>query len=603
MSQITDQVKDRIDLAELVREYVPELKKAGVSWKARCPFHQEKTPSFVVSPEKQIWHCFGCGKGGDAFGFIKEIEGLEFADALRELAKRAGVKLVAQDPQIASERGRLYDILRLSARWYQAVLQKSKSAGPARDYLSKRQVKPETADKWLLGYAPEQWDGLSKYLGSRGYREAEIEKAGLASRNERGNVYDRFRGRLMFPIFDGHGNALGFSGRKLKEEDLGGKYINTPETLVYHKSDVLYGLSFAKEAIRRADLAVIVEGNMDCLSSHQAGVVNAVAASGTALTLAQIKLIKRFTKNIALAFDPDAAGQSALLRGLEIAWQEDMNIKVISLPAGQDPDAVARESAPRWQEIASRADNFMDWLFAKAEKELDLASAEGKKKLAKAILPWLVRLPDIIEQTHYLQILAAKIKVEENILRRYLPRHAEASGEARARHAEARPIGEASQRGIGPEVKTAPASPAKNIWEKTALRFLAMLAALGKDRETLPEFSPRWLPNEKYAELYNNLNLFYDNDANFPLAEHSLGRELLLTAQEQKANLSKEEISKEANLLQTRLRFNFLREQLLSAKEKIKQAEKSGDEAQLNKSLAQWQDLKNELLSYDQKKS
>lgn len=581
MSQITDQIKDRVDIAELAREYVPELKKMGINWKARCPFHQEKTASFVVSSDKQIWHCFGCGKGGDIFGFIKEIEGIEFVDALRLLAKKAGVKLQAQDPRVESERGRLYDILRLSARWQQAVLEKSQSAQAGRDYLAQRQVRPETRAAWLLGWAPEGWDGLSKYLASRGYRQDEIIKAGLASKNERGDLYDRFRGRVMFPVFDSHGNVLGFSGRKLKEDDLGGKYINTPETAVYHKSEVLYGLNFAKDAIRRADLAIVVEGNMDCLSSHQAGVTNAVAASGTALTGGQIKLIKRLTKNIALAFDPDSAGQAALGRGLESAWQEDMNIKVISLPAGQDPDAVVRQDPARWAELVSRPENFMDWLFAKAEKESDLASVEGKKSLAKTIMPWLGRIPDIIEQTHYLQILAGKVNVDEDILRAYLAGQRSPAGKK----------GSARQGAVD----QTRAQSAKNVSQKISLRFLALLLASRQAEIITQDLSLDWLEGEEVVGLYKNLNLFYDESKNFSVAEQPLARELLLIAQEIKGSLSEEDISKEANLLKARLRFNFLQKELARTKEKIKRAERGGDSLELDKSLSRWQELQADL--------
>ena len=383
MSQITDQIKDRLDIVEIIREYVPQMKKTGASWKACCPFHQEKTPSFLVSSEKQIWHCFGCSKGGDIFGFIREVEGVEFTDALRILAKRAGVKLEDMDPKKESKRTRILDILNLACLWYHKALLSAKSADKTREYVIERKISDKTRDNWQLGFAPDTWEAVSTYLKSRGYNDKEIEIAGLSSKNDRGSFYDRFRNRLMFPIKDVHGSVVGFTARKMNNDDVGGKYINSPETEVYHKSNILYGLSDAKKSIRENDLAIIVEGNMDCISSHQAGVENVVASSGTAFSEYQVRLLKRFTKNIALAFDPDNAGQEALARGMEMAWQEEMIIKVIQLPENKDPDDLIKQDLNQWRELIKNACPFIDWVIARATQVNDLSSANGKKQQEK----------------------------------------------------------------------------------------------------------------------------------------------------------------------------------------------------------------------------
>lgn len=585
MSEIIDQIKDRIDLAELVREYVPELKKIGISWKMRCPFHQEKTPSFIVSPDKQIWHCFGCGKGGDAFGFIKEIEGLEFVDALRLLAKRVGIKLQRQDPALESERARLLDILRLSAKWYHQALLSAKSGQQARDYVKNRQVSDLTCDVWQIGFAPDAWDGLFNYLQSRGYKAGEIVRAGLAASGDRGGYYDRFRYRLMFPIADVHGSIVGFTGRKLKEDDLGGKYINTPETPLYHKSQILYGLSAAKDSIRQEDSVVIVEGNMDCLSSHQAGVNNVVASSGTALTGEQIKLIKRFSKNIILAFDPDTAGQDALMRGLAIAWQEDMIINIISLPASQDPDTVIKKDPNLWRGLIKQAQNFMDWMFVRVANSCDLTTAQGKKLGAKILLPWISRLPDVVEQTHYLQLLSGKINVAEDVLRQVIVRRE-------------------TRKQTGPTLSVQPVRV--DVWDRVMVRLSALLTLLPRPaaRSFLNDLSADWLPNPKVITLYKSLKLFYDDDIAQSLNSWllslspslaDLGRAIVLLSDDLKQNLSVEEVNKELADLKQRLRLRFIKKQLLQIKDEITLAEKSGDKKRLEQSLSAWQKLNSEV--------
>jgi len=581
MSQISDQIKDKIDIVDLVKEYIPELKKAGVSWKARCPFHQEKTASFIVSPEKQIWHCFGCHKGGDAFGFIKEAEGVEFVDAMRLLAKRAGITLSRQNPKEESERTRLLDILRATAAWYHQALLRAKSAEHARGYLAERMVNEEARDAWQIGFAPDAWEGVSAYLASRGFRPQEIERAGISSRNDRGSVYDRFRNRLMFPISDAHGTIVGFTGRKLADDDLGGKYINTPETPLYHKSSVLYGLSKAKQAIRSADLAIVVEGNMDCVSSHQAGVSNVVAASGTALTGEQVRLLKRYTKNVALAFDPDAAGQEALMRGLAIAWEEELTIQVIALPGDADPDDVIRADPKQWKALIEARSDFMDWLFASTKARHDITTANGKKQASKLLLNWIRRLPDMVEQTHYLQQLASLVSVDEAVLRSIIVKI--------SRPERARSKAEDSQ-----------SAPAQNVQDKMATRLLALVLATD---HTVP-IPTDWLPHEYYERLYKRLVALYDSGAyqtgsqllnglEAPL--EPLGRAVVLLADEIRSSMEFEDRRKEINGLVLRLKQTYLRKHLDQLRLSIREAEQRKDETAVQEYVTQWQRLNQEL--------
>ncbi|OGZ34602.1 MAG: DNA primase, partial [Candidatus Portnoybacteria bacterium RBG_13_41_18] len=331
-----DEIKSRIDILELVGSYIT-LAKAGRNWRARCPFHNERTPSFVVSPERQIWHCFGCGAGGDIFGFVKQIEGVEFGDALRILARRAGVVLKRQDPAIQTQRKRLYEVCELAAKFYEKQIE-SKIGQKAFQYLIKeRGLKKETIKNWRLGWAPDDWNTLSDFLRQRGFLEQEIFDSGLIIKkdpstgsgyNVRDN-YDRFRSRIMFPIFDIQGQVVGFAGRIFGKEDLNvGKYINTPQTILYDKSRLLYGLNFGKLDIRQSNACVFVEGNLDVIMSQQAGIKNTVASSGTALTIAHLQIIRRYAENLIFSFDTDAAGDNATLRSIELALENDFNIKI-----------------------------------------------------------------------------------------------------------------------------------------------------------------------------------------------------------------------------------------------------------------------------------
>src|SRR4030042_6649721 len=339
ISSPIDEVKSRLDIIEVISSYI-KLSKTGANYRALCPFHSEKKPSFFVSPARQIWHCFGCGKGGDIFGFVKEIEGVEFGDALRILAQKAGVELKPLRREAAvwkTERQRLYEINELAAKFFERQLENSASGKEAKEYLLGRKIKQESTKEWRLGYSPDVWRGLFDFLISKGYKTAEIEKIGLAIKNEKGSFYDRFRGRIIFPVFDLNSQVVGFGARVFKEKDKKeiAKYVNTPNTVLYDKSRVLYGLDKAKVEIRKKNCVVFVEGYVDAIMCHQEGFKNTVAVSGTALTPYHLKIIKRYTDNIFTAFDMDVGGDSATRRGIDLAEMAGFNIKVVTMEEGR----------------------------------------------------------------------------------------------------------------------------------------------------------------------------------------------------------------------------------------------------------------------------
>ena len=415
-----EEIKSKLDVVEVIREYIA-LKPAGINFRATCPFHREKSPSFVVSPEKQIWHCFGCGKGGDIFSFVMEIEGVSFSEALRNLAPKAGVTLRKENPKLTTQRNRLLDIMEIAARYYHKSLLAEKSAESVRAYLDKRGMKIETIEGWEIGYSPDSWDDLLNMLRGKGYSENEIFLAGLSVKSQSGSkFYNRFRDRIMFPIFDVNGAVVALTARvrpeKEKEEKMG-KYINSPATVIYDKSRILFGLDRAKMAIKSEDLAILVEGQMDVITAHQHGFKNIIASSGTALTEEQIKLIKRYTNNIALGFDMDKAGQMAADRGIREAMRAEMNIKVVLMPAGKDPDECIKNNPEDWVEAVKTAKPIMEYYFDKIFSGLNLELVENKRKAAKEILPIIIKLGNRIEQDFWLRKLSEKIEVEENVLR------------------------------------------------------------------------------------------------------------------------------------------------------------------------------------------
>lgn len=418
-----EEIKNRLNIADIVSEYI-ELTAAGTNFKARCPFHNEKTPSFFVSPEKQIWHCFGaCQEGGDIFSFVQKMEGIEFRDALKILADKAGVRLTPRQPQEESRRNRLLEICDWAARFFHRALFISREGKIARDYLILRKVGEKAIRAWELGYAPRSWDLTSRFLKKKGYNEEEILAAGLATRGKSGKCYDRFRGRLAFPIRNIHDQVVGFGARVLDpQNDPLGKYINSPQTLIYDKSHILYGLDRAKQEIKQKNLCIAVEGYLDVISSYEAGIRNVIAVSGTALTQGQLSLIKRYTRKLALCFDADSAGREAAKRGISNAVASGLSVELVVLPTGEDPDSLIKKNPLLWPRLISKRQPVMDFYFTTVFQKYNPQTLEGKKLVAREILPLLKNIPDPIEQAYYLQKLAMGLDVEEEVLREAMGR-------------------------------------------------------------------------------------------------------------------------------------------------------------------------------------
>lgn len=408
-----EEIKNRLNITDVVGQYI-KLQKAGVNYRAVCPFHSEKKPSFFVSPARQIWHCFGCGAGGGIFDFVMKIEGVEFGDALRMLAQKAGIELKQQDPQIRTERQRLYEICELAARFFEKQLAQSQTGQEARGYLLNRKISGDSIKKWRVGYSPDAWTGLSDFLVGQGYSREEAVKAGLAIKKEsgEGSYFDRFRGRIMFPVCDIQGQVIGFGGRVFKLDDPA-KYVNTPATILYDKGRILYGLDKAKVEIRKKDACILVEGYVDAIMVSQSGYENVVATSGTALTSYQLQLLKRYSENILTAFDMDIAGDTATKRGIDLARTQGFNVKVIVMPQGKDPADVTAENPTYFGELQKEARSIMDFYFESALLKFDLQSAEGKKLAARMLLPVLKKIPNSIELAHWRQKLAAMLRVKE----------------------------------------------------------------------------------------------------------------------------------------------------------------------------------------------
>jgi DNA primase len=416
MSVITE-VKQRLDIVEYISEYVT-LQKAGRNFKGLCPFHTEKHASFFVFPEQQSWHCFGaCGTGGDIFSFVMKKEGIDFGQALRILAQRGGVTLGAREaPSKADDekRERLFQINEAAAEYYYHILSATKTGATAREYLARRKVKPETMKEFRVGFSPDAWETIKSYLLGKGYTDKELVEAGLVIEKEEGGSYDRFRNRLMFPICDIQSRVTGFGARVL--DDSLPKYINSPQTPVFDKSNSLYGVDKAKSTIRKKDLVIIVEGYMDVLTAHQHGWQNVVGSMGTSLTEKQVEGIKRLTSNITLALDADLAGEEATLRGKAILAYSNIEGRVISLPPGKDPDEVIGEEPPLWEKLVDQAVPIMDFAFQSVISKVDINKARDKSLAVQKLLPSIYEIRDPVQQSHYLKRLARELKIEESAI-------------------------------------------------------------------------------------------------------------------------------------------------------------------------------------------
>jgi len=444
-----DEIKSRLDIVDFISGYVPSLKRAGKTYKGLCPFHSEKTPSFVVYPDQQTWHCYGaCSTGGDIFSFVMKREGYDFVEALKVLAAKAGVPLEERSPEATEadqRQKKLLEMVAVTAQFFHRQLLQSPQAEFCREYVARRGLSQKTIVAFQLGYAPNQWEALKTFLLQRGYSEQDMIAGGvLVTKEENRPGYDRFRDRFVVPIRDVRGRVVGFGARALRDGQQP-KYLNSPQSILFDKSAILFGLDVAKSAIRDLEQAVIVEGYMDALQAHEHGFGNVVAEMGTALTERQLKQLKRFTPRFVLALDSDNAGSTATLRGINLAREAlsetvvpiptpqgliryegrlDAEIYVATMPVGKDPDDVLRQDPSLWKTAITQAMPLVDYYIQSITSGVDLTTAKGKSGAIKEIMPLLREISSPVEQAHYLQQLARLVTIDERTLRAELQRAA-----------------------------------------------------------------------------------------------------------------------------------------------------------------------------------
>lgn len=565
-----EDIKSRLSIDEVASGYM-ELKRAGRNFKALSPFSNEKTPSFMVSPEKQIWHDFSSGKGGDMFTLVMELEGLDFKGALELLARKAGVDLSAYKGTAGQARGKtkLYDCLEAAAKFYQIQFSKNRTA--LEYILRERGYTKETALTFRIGYAPNTGTALGDYLLKKGFSEQHIKQAGLIS-TRYSRAHDMFRGRIMIPLQDATGRVIGFTARALAPDDSGPKYINTPQTPVYDKSRHAYGLHLAKESIRKRGFVVVVEGNLDVIASWQAGVANVVASAGTAMTAQHLKELARFTNDVRLAFDQDEAGLRAMERIIPLASAADISLSVITVPEGKDPDELIKRNPLAWKKAVETYEQALDWLIRLYVKKLDITSGGGKKAFTDVILPVVARLSDSVEKDHYIQTVAEIIHIDAKALRSKLSRTAKKT-HAAPRIKQVRPA-------------VVPKSEAEEI--KTYNQLLALALMQPDLRTYLTYISADMLAGEAAGKLLTLLQ----SDSEEPVEKSSeYAKMLTVVYEELYSGLEFIELQYEAARLQTRVIERYVKH------EKTALAAKMREGTALERSALQQKDKQlNELL-------
>jgi len=484
-----DEVKSRLSIEDVIGEYV-QLKRSGRNFKGLSPFSSEKTPSFMVSPEKQIWHDFSSGQGGNMFGFVMEMEGLDFRGALELLARKAGIDLDQYDKNRRGPSGkdkeRLYELLEAATRFYQVQFSKNQAA--LQYVFSQRKFTKQTALEWRLGYAPNTGDALVKYLLNKKFTQNEMKSTGVIAQRYNGNS-DMFRGRLMIPLADPQGRVIGFTARLLGDDPNAPKYINTPATILYDKSRHVFGLHLAKEAIRRQKYVVLAEGNLDVIASHQAGVRQVVATAGTALTEPHLKALSRFTGDIRLSFDADKAGLNATERAIPIASKAKVSLSIITIPSGKDPDELIKHDPKLWQKVIGEPQYALDWLMARYQKLLDLSSAQGKREYSDVLLPVVRGLADPVEQDHYLLAIADTIGVSREAL-----------------DAKLQQTGSSETRPLKRPKVTPPPLDKKQVEDiKAQDNFLSLVLLQPKLRQFMQRLEPDMLFTEQAKQLFEFL--------------------------------------------------------------------------------------------------
>jgi len=414
MDSVTEEIKNNLDIKDIIEGYL-KLEKTGVNYRAICPFHNEKSPSFFISPQRQIFKCFGCGESGDIFSFVMKIEGVEFPEALKILADKAGVELKT-DFKKNTFRQKILDINQSAVKFFQKQLE-SESGKKAKEYLLSRSINEDSIDEWEIGYSPNSWSALKDFLNKAETKDEDIERTGLVIRGNKG-FYDRFRGRIIFPIWDINSQAIAFGGRIFEEKkgEESVKYLNIPNTEVYSKGTILYGINKAKKQAREKDFFILVEGYTDVIMAHQAGHKNTAATCGTALTDFHLNLLARYTKNLKLCFDMDFAGETATKRGIDLALSKGFDLKIIRLESGKDPADLIKENKDLWDKSVIDAVSIMDFYFESSMEKYDKESLEGKKKISEIILPIIKKISNQIEQGFWIQRLSNELKIDEKYI-------------------------------------------------------------------------------------------------------------------------------------------------------------------------------------------
>ncbi|MDZ7611345.1 MAG: DNA primase [Candidatus Moranbacteria bacterium] len=500
--EVTDQIKERLNVAELVGEYL-KLEKAGTNYKALCPFHNEKTPSFMVNPERNFWYCFGCQKGGDVFTFVMEMEGLEFREALERLADRSGVEIPRfkkKDPREKQQKEKLYEIVESANQFFQNQLSSSPLGSQAKKYLQERSIPEDQISQFQIGLAPDSWSSLLEYLLESGYSLSDIAKTGLlvqkanTSGGGKSDYYDRFRGRIMFPISDQVGKIVGHSARVMPGGDeSSAKYINTPQTEIYDKSRILYGLNLAKTAIKREGFAVVVEGNMDVMASFGAGVENIVAVSGTALTPEQIDILKRYTANVKLCFDMDEAGQKAVFSSVQTCLEREVDTEVVLLPDGfKDVNDLTIKDPSSWKKAVEASSPVMEYFFSAITNRHDRNNPKGKRLIASEFLNIVKHIADPIEQSYWIKKLSDAIQVEEDTLTQVLEK-------VKVKNVDRREKNDSSQK-TASKTKNTVKSRKAGLQERLVGLFSLYKDQLGPDMEEAEN-----LLEESYLEIFKKI--------------------------------------------------------------------------------------------------
>jgi DNA primase len=578
-SGITAEIKSKLPVLDVVGETVA-LKRAGSAYKGLCPFHAEKTPSFLVSPDRETWHCFGCGEGGDIFTFLMRRDGLEFREALARLAEKAGVELSERTAKEDRYKRRLRDALEAAIAWYREVLLQSRHAEAARSYLDERGLSAATLDRFGIGYAPNNWEMLSRRLIGRGFSNEELIAAGLASPSNRGGVIDKFRGRIIIPIRDASGAAVGLGGRIMPGAE-GPKYLNSPAGPLFDKSRTLYAIHLAKTAIRRERLTVIVEGYTDVMAAHQAGFENVVASLGTALTRGQVELATRYADAVALAYDVDVAGEQATQRGLieELGPDQSVSkVRVVRIPAGKDPDELIRTDPDAWRAAVADAKPVIDYFIDRTVADVDMSSVAGKRDLTGRVLALLKRVADPIVRSLYLQRLAQLVQVEERVLADALQREP-------VRRAAPRPavaIGPGSNNGGPARVAL---SPLEASALELVLRHPSLAAELAADQPlplrdaTAAALAAAWQERVTAADGPPDLEKFL---AGLDPASRDLAQGLLADAAPGEGEaLDSETAAEVLRVTLLRLRVARLDEDLRDGRLLLEEAQREGDGARL----------------------